>query len=122
MEDLNPISEELKRLSANVRTLEDALFDTRKIDGLRYLLKTEEQRRETAERSATAWQETSRQNQLNADHYRDLVVKIGEMFGQEAKTQDDGGISEDVLCAKVLELVAKSIADARRYHLHRRRA
>jgi hypothetical protein len=59
---------------------------------------------------AMAWEETANQNQRNTDYYRGLVVQIGEMFGVAAKTQDDGGLAEDVLCAKVPELVAQAQA------------
>jgi hypothetical protein len=52
------------------------------------------------------WMETAAQYARNADYYRGLVVRCGETIGQEAYTQDDGGVCEDVLCAKVPELVA----------------
>jgi hypothetical protein len=51
------------------------------------------------------WMETAAQNERNADYYRGLVQRIGMAIGQDAYTQDDGGICEDVLCAKVPELV-----------------
>ena len=59
----------------------------------------------TAERDA--WIETARQHSANEDYYRGLVQKCGEVFGEAARTQDDGGIVEDVLCAKVPELVER---------------
>ena len=61
-------------------------------------------------RAAEVWQETAMQNQRNADYYRSLVVKIGELFGDAAYIQDDGGRSEDILCAKVPELVQEMVA------------
>lgn len=51
------------------------------------------------------WVESARQFARNADYYRSLVVQIGELFGEEAKTSDDGSVQHDVLCAKVPELV-----------------
>ena len=51
------------------------------------------------------WQRTAEQEFRNMQYYRGLIVQIGEHFGIAAKTQDDGGIVEDVLCAKVPELV-----------------
>ena len=51
------------------------------------------------------WMETAAQNERNSDYYRGLLVECGEAIGHEAFVQDDGGISEDVLCAKVPELV-----------------
>jgi hypothetical protein len=53
------------------------------------------------------WIETAAQNQNNADYYRGLVIKCGKSIGKEAYIQNDGGISTDVLCAKVPELVEK---------------
>lgn len=49
--------------------------------------------------------ETAAQFSRNADYYRDLVVQIGEMFGSVAYISDDGSVQNDVLCAKVPELV-----------------
>lgn len=51
------------------------------------------------------WMDTAAQNQRNADYYRSLVIRCGEAIGQEAYIQDDGGICDNVLCAKVPELV-----------------
>jgi len=51
------------------------------------------------------WMEIAAQNQRNCDYYRGLVVQCGEAIGKEAYIQDDGGISDDILCAKVPELV-----------------
>ena len=57
------------------------------------------------------WMETAAQNECNTDYYRGLVQRIGRAIGQDAYTQDDGGISEDVLCAKVPELVETIVAN-----------
>lgn len=51
------------------------------------------------------WMDTAAQNQLNTDYYRGLVERCGKAIGKDAYTQDDGGVCEDVLCAKVPELV-----------------
>ena len=53
-----------------------------------------------------AWYDTAAQMSRNADYYRGLVVQIGKMFGAEAYISDDGSVQDDVLCAKVPELVA----------------
>jgi len=55
------------------------------------------------------WLETARQEFNGREYYRSLVVKIGEMFGVSAKTCDDGTVVEDVLCAKVSELVSAAL-------------
>lgn len=51
------------------------------------------------------WYDTAAQNARNTDYYRGLVVEIGAMFGNVAYVSDDGSVQEDVLCAKVPELV-----------------
>lgn len=51
------------------------------------------------------WIETAAQHLDNEQFYHNIVTQIGEMFGQEAKTSDDGSIQEDVLALKVPELV-----------------
>lgn len=61
------------------------------------------------EQLAKAWEETAAQMSRNADYYRGLVVKIGEMFGENAYISDDGSKQDSVLCAKVPELVQELI-------------
>ncbi len=56
-------------------------------------------------REAAAWRETAEQCQRNTDYYRGLVVRIGKLFGLAARTSDDGSVQEDILVAKVPELV-----------------
>lgn len=51
------------------------------------------------------WMDTAAQNQRNADYYRGLLVRCGEAIGNRAYIADDGSRSEDVLCAKIPELV-----------------
>jgi hypothetical protein len=75
-----------------------------------------------AETSAKNWEENARRSQTNADYYRGLVVRIGNMLGLPAKTADDGTIAKDILCAKVPVLVRNALAvsettkgEARRY-------
>ena len=53
------------------------------------------------------WKEIAKQNQRNADYYRGLVIRCGEAIGKAAYIQDDGGVVDEVLCAKVPELVEK---------------
>lgn len=54
-----------------------------------------------------AWIGQSAQNQRNTDYYRGLVERCGEAIGEQAYIADDGGKHNDVLCAKVPELVEK---------------
>lgn len=62
---------------------------------------------ESLARRIAAWMDTAAQNQRNADYYRGLLVRCGKYIGSRAYLQDDGGRSEDVLCAKIPELVEK---------------
>lgn len=51
------------------------------------------------------WMETAAQNQRNTDYYRGLLVKCGKAIGDQAYIADDGTRMDDVLCAKIPELV-----------------
>ena len=53
-----------------------------------------------------AWIEDASLFCKNMEFYRGLVYQIGEMFGVEAKTADDGSIMQDVLALKVPGLVS----------------
>ena len=57
------------------------------------------------------WIDTAKQHHRNEDYYRGLVVQIGEMFGEIAHVSDDGLVQEDVLCAKVPELVEQALKE-----------
>jgi len=54
------------------------------------------------------WVEAARQYARNAEYYRGLVIEVGEMFGPAAYVSDDGSVQQDVLCAKVPELVREA--------------
>lgn len=62
---------------------------------------------ESVAKRIAAWMDTSAQAYRDADFYRKIIYQIGDMFGVEAKTSDDGSIQQDVLCLKVPELVAR---------------
>lgn len=57
------------------------------------------------------WMEVAAQYSRNQEYYRNLVIQCGEYIGHESYVQDDGGICEDVLCAKVPELVKKLVEE-----------
>ena len=63
-------------------------------------------------RALTAWYETAAQHARNEDYYRNLVKEIGVMFGEAAYISDDGSRQQDVLCAKVPELVRRHLTNA----------
>ena len=65
---------------------------------------------EAVARRIANWMDTAAQNQRNADYYRGLLVRCGEAIGKRAYIADDGSRSEDVLCAKVPELVEKAFS------------
>lgn len=52
-----------------------------------------------------SWMDTAGMFSRNADYYRGLVVECGNAIGTEAFTADDGRIHDEVLCAKVPQLV-----------------
>lgn len=51
------------------------------------------------------WMQIAAQNQRNTDYYRGLLKECGEAIGERAFICDDGSISEDVLCAKIPEII-----------------
>lgn len=57
-----------------------------------------------------SWIETAAEFDSNSNFYHGIVIQIGEMFGEAAKTSDDGSVQQDVLALKVPELV-KNIID-----------
>jgi len=58
-----------------------------------------------------AWMDTAAQAYRDADYYRGLVIRCGKAIGKEAYIADDGGVHDEVLCAKVPELVEKICMD-----------
>ncbi len=65
---------------------------------------------EAVAKRIAAWMDSAAQFSRNEEFYRGIVTQIGEMFGEAAKTSDDGSIQEDVLALKVPELVAALIS------------
>jgi len=53
------------------------------------------------------WMEVAAMNQKNTDYYRGLLEECGENIGKNAYISDDGSVQNDVLCAKIPELVAE---------------
>lgn len=51
------------------------------------------------------WEANANYAVRDAVFYRDLVYQIGELFGVEARTSDDGSVQDSVLALKVPELV-----------------
>ena len=54
-----------------------------------------------------AWKETAAQHLRNENYYRGLVQETGKHFGADAYISDDGSIQQDILCAKVPDLVTR---------------
>jgi len=73
---------------------------------------------ESIQRSRDCWEETARQHCKNEQFYRDIVVKIGMLFGDAAKTSDDGTIQEDVLALNVYPLVEELVAKSLTIHYY----
>lgn len=51
------------------------------------------------------WMQTAAQNQRNTDYYRELLVQCGNAIGERAFTCDDGSKAQDVLCAKIPDII-----------------
>lgn len=63
-----------------------------------------------------AWMDTAAQHLRSEGYYRGLIQRCGKVFGITAYIQEDGGKSEDILCAKVPELVEQ--LQKRKDHLY----
>lgn len=61
--------------------------------------------RDRFENERNNWEQTAAQFSRNSDFYQGIVRYIGNLFGVHARTQDDGGVVEDVLALKVYPLV-----------------
>jgi hypothetical protein len=59
------------------------------------------------------WLDVAAQESRNRDFYRGIVCQVGEMFGDDAKTSDDGSLQDSVLALKVPELVKKALTPPR---------
>ena len=55
------------------------------------------------------WEETAKDYCNSGSWYREHLKQMGELFGKEAKTADDGVVHEDVLISKVPLLVAGAV-------------
>lgn len=75
------------------------------ITRLRAELAAERERSKRAEQERDNWIETAKQESRNVEWYRTLIDSIGMMFGEAAKTCDDGTVSDSILRSKVPELV-----------------
>lgn len=62
-----------------------------------------------AERCIAGWMDTAAQYSRNEEFYRGIVTRIGDLFGEAARTSDDGSIQDSVLALKVPELVKKAL-------------
>lgn len=62
---------------------------------------------EAVAKRIAAWMESTAFHLTNEQYYRGLVVQIGDIIGPESKIANDGSVMEDVLCAKVPELIQK---------------
>ena len=66
---------------------------------------------EEKEGQRQAWEDTAAQAYRNTDYYRSLVREIGMMIGSAPYIADDGTVNDDVLCAKVPELIPPTLAE-----------
>ncbi len=60
---------------------------------------------EACAKRIAAWMDSAAQFARNEEYYRGLLVRCGNAIGPEAFICDDGSKSEDVLVAKVAQLV-----------------
>lgn len=65
---------------------------------------------ESVAKRIACWMETAAQECGNTDYYRGLLDRCGRAIGDRAYTCDDGSISEDVLRAKIPEIIENDYA------------
>jgi hypothetical protein len=66
--------------------------------------------RDDALLARSAWKETARQHCQNEEYYRGLLDEIGNILGPEAFISDDGSVQQDVVRAKLPELVRSRLS------------
>jgi len=66
---------------------------------------------ESVARRIANWMDTAAQNQRNTDYYRGLLEKCGKEIGKRAYQQDDGNYCDEVLCAKIPEIIANDYSN-----------
>jgi len=64
-----------------------------------------------AEQERDNWKHTAEQHCRNEQFYRGIIDEIGALFGDAAKTSDDGTIQDHVLALRVPELVRAAVMD-----------
>ena len=64
---------------------------------------------ESAARRIAAWMDTAAQAYRDVEYYRGLLISCGEILGPDSYVSDDGSVQQDVLCAKIPELVQKLV-------------
>ena len=60
---------------------------------------------EAVAKRIAAWMQTAAKGFRDTEYYRGLLVRCGETIGDRAFIADDGTHSEDVLCAKIPEII-----------------
>lgn len=99
----------LRELAAEHERSLDALTDTL-AENTGHLLKANQLAAEK-DRDMKAMTDTAQEFSNGLEFYRDLVHRIGELFGDAARTSDDGSVQQDILALKVPELVEKALSE-----------
>lgn len=63
-------------------------------------------------REREAWYQTAAEAQRSSDWFAGLLDVVGKMFGDAARTTDDGSLQDSILRAKVPELVQAAVTSA----------
>lgn len=106
-EEMDDIGNLLSQLNSNKWEKAMEQISDEAPDMLRALLEDINQLR--GERDA--WKVTSMQSDRNTNYYRGLLKKVSKHLGPDVFVQDDGGVVDSPLLAKVPELVEKLSSD-----------
>lgn len=69
---------------------------------------------EAVAKRIAVWMLTAAQNQRNTDYYRGLLKQCGKIIGARAFTADDGTRTDNVLCAKIPEIIENDYTNGKR--------
>lgn len=109
LERIEKLVQQVERAEANAKS---AWENTRTIDKARML----------AEQERENWIGTAKECSDGLEFYRDLLYRIGSLFGIAAKTSDDGSVQQDVLALKVPELCSVLFDEHKRLMGHEQQA
>lgn len=85
--------------------------DSKQWQRIAVAIQAAEEEIERLTRERQGWVDTAAELARNMEYYRGLMDRIGRAIGREAYTADDGSVSQDVLRAKVPEIIERVLSE-----------